>query len=88
MSAWRPEGQGYSVTYARYAKGKMLVRAPGENGFKSRAARLITALGGRWTNREDGYVCSHRAVDRLETLFREGWDASFFDRSLIPPRPR
>jgi len=76
---------GFSVHKARYAKGMMLVQAPSQTGFKSRAQRLLGALNFRWTNRERGYVGSPTKVAKFEKLYAEGWDASFFSSELIAP---
>ena len=78
----------YTIENARYAKGKKIVRTPGDGtGLKTRAARLAQAkgIGGRWTNREKGYVMSPSAASRFEKLFREGWDANFMNDDLVPP---
>jgi hypothetical protein len=53
----------------------LLVRVSNDTGFKSRAERLIESLGGRWTNRESGYVMSSAAVAKLEKLHAAGFDA-------------
>jgi hypothetical protein len=69
------ESQAYSITDARYAKGKKVVRTPSNTGYKTRAAYLVEALGGRWVNRGGGYVVSPAAADKFERLYRAGFDA-------------
>lgn len=77
----------YRISSARYAKGKMLVRCPSPDGYKTRAARLIgDGLKGRWTNREGGYVASPTKAAKFEKLFAEGWDACTVTSELVPPK--
>jgi hypothetical protein len=76
----------YTVHPAAYAKGKLLVRCPSSDGFKTRAARLIgDGLKGRWTNRESGYLASPARVEKFKRLYAEGWDGSFITGELLPP---
>lgn len=72
------------VTRARYAKGMMLVRCPSVDGFKSRASYLASALRGRWTNRERGYVMSPSKAARLVQLYEAGWDATLTGKLIEP----
>jgi hypothetical protein len=77
----------YTISDARYAKGQKLVVAPSDaTGLKTRAMRLLGALKCRYTNRERGYVCSPAKALRFETLYQEGWDASYFSDELEPPK--
>lgn len=46
----------WSIAPARYAQGKIIVRAPSADNFKSPAALVAEKLGGNWTNREQGYT--------------------------------
>jgi len=79
----------FTIGRARYAKGKMVIvcRSDG-SGMKTRAMCLASAkgIGGRWSNRCRGYVVSPSAAERFRKLYAEGWDASWWDGSLIPPR--
>lgn len=78
----------FTITPARYAKGKMLIRCPSDgSGMKTRAMCLASAkgIGGRWTNRSGGYVVSKPAAERFQRLYAEGYDASWWDGSIIPP---
>lgn len=75
-----------SIEPARYAKNMMLVKAPSSTGFKSRGDRLAGALGGKWTNRERGYVMSKAKAEKLRKLYADGWDAEFFGSTLVPPK--
>lgn len=78
----------YSITPARYAKGKLVVKCPSPDGFKTRAACLVAAMGKsvRYVGRSGGYVVSPVQAARFERLYMEGWNATYFGR-LIPPPP-
>jgi hypothetical protein len=76
----------YTMEQARYAKGMVIVRAPSFDGFKTRAAFLLTALKARWTNRERGYVCTQSKAQKFERLFAEGWDGDVLGRLVPPPK--
>lgn len=78
----------YTITPARNAKGKMVIRpTPDGTGFKTRAACLAEAkgIGGKWVNRSRGYHVSPSAAVRFERLYAEGWNASFLTCELMPP---
>lgn len=78
----------YTITPARYAKGKMVIRPTSDGtGFKTRAACLAGAkgIGGKWVHRSGGYTVSPSAAALFERLYADGWDASFFTGELIPP---
>lgn len=76
----------YTITDARYAKGKKAVRCSSPNGYKTRAAYLAERLAnGRYTGREHAYIMSPAAALRFEKLYAEGWDASF-SGALVPPK--
>lgn len=76
----------YTITDARYAKGKKAVRCPSPDGYKTRAAYLAERLAnGRYTNREHAYIMSPAAALRFEKLYTEGWDASF-SGTLVPSK--
>lgn len=79
----------YTVSPARYAKGKLIVRCPSADGFKTRAARLIgDGLHARWTHRERGYIASPAMVAKFERMFAEGWDASSILGTLEAPEEK
>ena len=65
----------FQVTTARYAKGQMVVSCPSSTGYKTRAAYLCEALGGRWVNRSRGYHLSPTGVEKLKVLHAAGFDA-------------
>jgi hypothetical protein len=65
--------QAYSISPARYAKGKFAVRANDGSGYKCRAAHLAEALGGRWTHRDGGYLLSQSAASDFEAMINSGW---------------
>lgn len=75
----------YSVQPYRYARNCLVVRTTSNAGWKTRAARLIEAIGGRWVHRAGGYVASTSKVAKFERLFREGWDASYITGALEAP---
>lgn len=77
----------FTITPARYAKGKMAVRCPSGNGYKTRAARLAEAIArGRYTGRERAYIMGPKSAEKFQRLYAEGWDASVFTYELEPPR--
>jgi hypothetical protein len=63
----------YSISPARYAKGKMAVRSSDGTGYKTPAAHLIEALGGRWVNRGNAYIVSPSTAKDFECLINSGW---------------
>lgn len=76
----------YTVHGYRYAKGKQCVRPVADgSGWKTRAARLAAACGGRWVHRAGGYLLSAAGVARFERLYAEGWDANGFTGKLEAP---
>jgi hypothetical protein len=77
----------YTISPARYSKGKMAVRCPGNGGYKTRACYLAERLSNhRYTNRERAYIMSATAAKRFEKLYAEGWDVSF-SGVLTAPTP-
>jgi len=77
--------EAYTITPARYAKGKMVIHAPSTDGYKTRAARLAEYVGGRYVGRSNGYVVSSSAAKRFEALFAEGLDANLWGDTLHMP---
>lgn len=70
------------TTYRR----QVIIRAPGNGGYKTAAARVAEALGGRWTHRWKGYVMSSEARARAAArLHAAGWDGGIMARELSPP---
>lgn len=66
----------YTISEARYAKGKMVIRPNDDAGiYKGRSAYLADAIGGRWVNRSRGYVVSAAAANKFEILYAAGFDA-------------
>lgn len=83
-----PDGN-YTISTARYAKGMKLVRIPSENGFKTRAARLLGAgLRARYPNREAGYGASPAKTAKFERRFAAGWAAAALTGALLAPEER
>jgi hypothetical protein len=83
---WRdaqPPPPPYIIGQARYAKGQMTVRCESENGFKTRAARLIgDGLKCRWSGRERAYIATPSKVAKFEALFAAGFDACVITGSI------
>lgn len=63
----------FTVRPARYAKGKLAVVLSDDGGYKTRAAHMIEALGGRYVGRERAYLASPKQVADLELLLAAGW---------------
>lgn len=75
----------FTITPARYAKLKVIVRTTGINGLKSRACRLAGAINrGKWTNRCKGYVMSPAQAEKFFRYYNSGWDASIFGQLQEP----
>ena len=58
----------YVASNARYAKGKVALRIPGVDGWKSLAALILTteiAPHCRWSNREKAYIVSRAQAARF-----------------------
>lgn len=84
------------VVPARYAKGKSEMHCPSDgSGYKTRAARLATAFGGRWVGRSGAYVMAPSRAAAALDHWQRGYDAHtrMFTSDkrktaelLIPPR--
>ncbi len=69
--------ENYSIGPANYAKNSMAVKIESDgSGWKTRAAYLAGAIGGRWSNREKAYIMSPKKAERLKKLIEEGWSAN------------
>jgi len=83
------KGDGFEISPARYAKGKVLVRITKSNGdFMNRTGRVADIIGGGgrgYSNREKGYVMSPSQAEKFQRAVIEGWDASVITRELRPP---
>ena len=58
----------YTINNARYAKGKIAIRTPGIDGWKSLAALILTteiAPNARWSGRERAYIVSQAQASRF-----------------------
>lgn len=77
----------YTIAPARYAKGKMAVRCPSPDKFKTRAARLAEAMGRSvyYSHRSHAYIMSAAMAGRFAKLYAEGWDGNVTTNSLEPP---
>jgi len=80
----------YSISLARYAKGKLIVSPTRDGtGYKTRAARLIgDGLNCRWVHRGSGYVASPTQVKKFEKLYAAGFSACVMTGKIYhPERP-
>lgn len=68
--------QPYSIGPARYAKGKLAIRASNGTGWKSPLENLAEALGGRWTHRDGAYLVSPASAKAFEAMAATGWHGS------------
>lgn len=85
-----------TITPARCAKGKVVMHCPTDgSGYKTRAARLAEAFGGRWVHRSHGYVMAPSRAAEVLRLWGINWDAHTrmftYDKRktaelLIPPK--
>lgn len=85
-----PNEAPYSIGAAQYAgrwngKPQKAVRCPSSTGYKTRAARLVEALKGRYSHRERAYIVSPAKAAKFEKLYADGWDASAVTGELEPP---
>ena len=75
----------YEIKPARYAKARLIVRCPSNDGFLTRAGRLARNISSRYTHREHGFSMSSAQARRFERLYAEGWDGAIMSRGLVPP---
>lgn len=75
----------YTINKARYAKRSMAIRCPSTTGYKTRAARLVEGLKGRYSNREDAYIVSLTKAAKFEKLYAEGWDGRHMTAEIYLP---
>jgi|GEM_PF-2313238 len=64
-----------TISKARYARDKFVVRTEGKNGFKTDAHSLIEASGCKWTNRERGYIASKAQVEVIKAAQKLGFSS-------------
>ncbi len=76
------DGDAYSFETARYAHGKILMWAPANDGLKSTPATLAEYHGGKWTNREKGYIVSHAQALKIHQCAQLGYHGSLFGDRL------
>ncbi|MDQ0510908.1 hypothetical protein [Ancylobacter amanitiformis] len=59
----------FTVFAARYNKGKLVVRCPSPDGYKTLAARIIgDDLKCRFSYREGGYIASATKVEKFRRI--------------------
>lgn len=72
----------FTITDARYAKGKKVIHVhDSKGGMKGRASWLAEAVGGRWVGRSNGYTVSPAQAERFLKLH-----AGNFDGGLCVPK--
>jgi hypothetical protein len=78
------DGKHHTITDARYAKGKKLVRPhSGGSQFMSNSGHLARAVSNdNYTRREDGYVMSHSQAKFFEKLVEHGAEANSMSRDV------
>ena len=73
----------YTISDARYAKGKKSVHIVNEGDYKSDTCYMIEALGARWSNREKAYIASPRQASNMVLLLEAGYTVvSCMDKNL------
>lgn len=76
----------YTISDARYAKGKKSVHIVNDSGYKSDTCYMIEALGARWSNREKAYIASPRQASNMVLLLEAGYTVvSCMDNNLYKP---
>lgn len=73
-------------SHARYAKQSYAVRCPTPDAYKTRAARLVEALRGRYSGREHAYIMPRSKALKLARLWSNGLDACAVTGKLEEPR--
>lgn len=70
---------GYSIRIKPLRAGghpKAVITCPSTDGYKTRAARLASAVSrNRYSHTQGGYVCTPSAAKRFEFLYSAGADA-------------
>lgn len=64
-----------TISKARYARDKFIVRTQARDGFKTDGHDLIEACGCRWTNRERGYIASAAQVEVIKAAQKLGFSS-------------
>lgn len=84
-----PRSQHIGTMLISTHRGRAVIHA-GSNGiYKTRAAYVAEALGGRWSNRAEGYVMASRSrADAAARLLAAGWSGCAISRELVPPHGR
>ncbi len=67
-----PGARPYSISEARYAKGKMVIHCPSSDGYKTHAGYLAEQVGGRYVGRSRGYHVSAKQAAKFERLYAAG----------------
>lgn len=68
---------------------RAVIRTSNNGIYKTRAAYVAEALGGRWSHRAAGYVMSSRSrADAAVRLLAAGWSGCAIRRELVPPQGR
>lgn len=73
----------FSIVPARYARGKLVIRTPSRDGYKTRASRLAgDGLNLAYSHRSGGYTASPSQAERFRRLYFAGFDASWVTGKL------
>lgn len=84
-----PRSQHIGTMMISTHRGRPVIRTATNGIYKTRAAYVAEALGGRWSNRADGYVMASRSrADAAARLLAAGWSGCAIARELIPPQGR
>ena len=91
-SRWQPacpRSQHIGTMTISTHRGRPVIRTATNGIYKTRAAYVAEALGGRWSNRAAGYVMSSMPrANAAARLHAAGWGACTISRELIPPQGR
>jgi hypothetical protein len=75
--------ESFTITAARYAKGKALVRPRKDGDWMTAEARMAEAKG-RYSHRERGYVMSFGVAEKMIRQFSEGYRADCLGKVHAP----
>ena len=78
----------YTASMPRYRAVGVVIRPEQDGIYKTRAARLLDALKGRWSHRQRGYVVSETKAVKFARLYAAGYDATIISRELIAPEKK
>lgn len=62
----------YAISKAKYAKGKLSIKAPSKDMWATDAGRLLDVIGGKYSHRENGFIVSPSQAEKFIDLFNRG----------------